>query len=144
MTRPPTPPPVLHRHLDPGGYVDATWWPRSSDLAAELPDLITALRSQSGPVWRVVYDPDLWSPAESYLELDDLKIRLDPYPFELFGTVYLCGRNGTVIVVQAIPYENAPASEVAPPAPPHRPITNHGAMGKGAREVLAPSTRHRG
>ncbi|MGN2638244.1 DUF5994 family protein [Nocardia takedensis] len=131
MTRPPTSAPVLHLYLDPSGYIDATWWPRSSDLAAELPDLVTALRLRAGPIWRVVYDPNLWSPAPSHLELDDQRIRLDPYPFELFGTVYVCGLNGTVIVVEAIPCENDPAEA----AETDRPITNHAAMGSGFREI---------
>ncbi len=37
------------------GYIDATWWPRSSDLAIEFPDLTTAVRSRAGPIWRIVY-----------------------------------------------------------------------------------------
>ncbi|MEU7769041.1 DUF5994 family protein [Nocardia sp. NPDC049190] len=42
---------------EPSGYIDATWWPRSSNLAIELPDLITAPRPRTGPIWRIVYDP---------------------------------------------------------------------------------------
>ncbi|WP_373864665.1 DUF5994 family protein [Nocardia vaccinii] len=39
------------------GYIDATWWPRSSNLAIESPDLTTAVRSRAGPIWRIVYVP---------------------------------------------------------------------------------------
>ena len=125
MTPQPTQAPLLQLYPDPSGYIDATWWPRSSDLAAELPELITALQLRAGPVWRVVYDPNLWSPAERHLMLDDREIRLDPYPFEVFGTVYVCGMGGAVIVVQAIPCENDPPDL----DPAHRPITNHASMG---------------
>ncbi|WP_282783578.1 MULTISPECIES: DUF5994 family protein [unclassified Nocardia] len=85
------------------GYIDAVWWPRSSDIATELPHLITALRSRTGPVWRTVFDPRPWAPAGRKLLLDNRTMRLDPYPFELFGTIYLCGVDGTVIVVQTVP-----------------------------------------
>ena len=30
------------------GYVDGAWWPRSDDLAAELPDLLACCRFGSG------------------------------------------------------------------------------------------------
>ncbi|NKY89693.1 hypothetical protein HGA07_29385 [Nocardia veterana] len=36
-------------------------------------------------------------------------MRLDRYPFELFGIMYLCATNGTVIVLQAIPESTDPA-----------------------------------
>ncbi|MBU3067267.1 hypothetical protein KO481_37825 [Nocardia sp. NEAU-G5] len=39
----------------------------------------------------------------------DHTIRLDRYPFELFGTMYMCGIDGTVIVLQAIPSSTDPA-----------------------------------
>ncbi|MFC8527824.1 DUF5994 family protein [Nocardia sp. NPDC057227] len=113
--------PRLQLHPDPSSYLDATWWPESADLATELPDLITALQLRAGPIWRVVYDPALWSPTERDLVLDERVIRLDPYPFEMFGTVYVCGTNGSVVVIQAVPF--------AAPGPQPRPITDHAAMG---------------
>ncbi|MBF6246207.1 hypothetical protein IU471_21810 [Nocardia elegans] len=36
-------------------------------------------------------------------------MRLDRYPFELFGLMYLCATNGTVIVLRAIPEGTDPA-----------------------------------
>ncbi|WP_416567322.1 DUF5994 family protein [Nocardia testacea] len=95
------------------GYIDVAWWPRSSDLATELRALIPALRALTGPVQRIVYDPRAWSPTARHLVTDGT-IRLEPYPFELFGTMYLCGTNGTVIVLQAIPSgtDNALASSM--------------------------------
>ncbi|WP_159846593.1 DUF5994 family protein [Nocardia sp. CY41] len=41
---------------------EGVWWPRTRDLAAELPGLFTVLRPRLGPVWRVVYDPPDGSP----------------------------------------------------------------------------------
>ncbi|MEV0108550.1 DUF5994 family protein [Nocardia sp. NPDC050799] len=86
-----------HRPSSPSGYFDAAWWSRSSNLATELRELICELRQPAGPIGRVVYDPGTWSPADRHLIIDRTT-RLDPYPFALFGTMYLCGTDGTVIV----------------------------------------------
>lgn len=140
----PGPTPRLHLHQDPRDYIDATWWPRSSDLAIELPDLLTALQLRTGPISRVVYDPTAWSPADRRLFMGDRAIRLDPYPFELLDTMYVYGTNGTVIVLQVLHPSTDPAPTVtgeptrstAPNATggnhEPRPITNHAAMGTSA------------
>ena len=93
----------LRPRADVSGYVDGAWWPRTQDLAAELPGLFTALRPRLGPVWRVVYDPTGWLPSARHLQLGSHRIRLDPYPFELFNTMYVCGVHGIVIVLEVIP-----------------------------------------
>ncbi|MFE3227656.1 DUF5994 family protein [Nocardia sp. NPDC059228] len=143
-----TPTPRLDLHQDPRDYIDATWWPGSTNLVTELPDLLTALQLGIGPISRVVYDPTAWSPASSHLLMDDRTIRLDPYPFELFDTMYVYGTNGTVIVLQVLHPSTDPAPTPVPEgageptrstapnvmARNHepRPITNHAAMGTSA------------
>ncbi|MGW3541264.1 DUF5994 family protein [Nocardia niigatensis] len=99
----------LRPDSEASGYIDATWWPRSGNLAVELPDLITALRPRAGPIARIVYDPRVWSPTGRHHLVADRTIRLDRYPFDLFGTMYMCGTDGTVIVLQAIPTGTDPA-----------------------------------
>ena len=42
------------------GYVDGAWWPRSHDLAAELPTLVEVLAVRLGPVGRVAYSIGAW------------------------------------------------------------------------------------
>ncbi|MFE3001992.1 DUF5994 family protein [Nocardia sp. NPDC059246] len=126
LGRTPTGTPRLRLRPDSevSGYIDATWWPRSSNLAVELPDLITALRPRAGPIERIVYDPHAWSPTGRHHLVADRTIRLDPYPFELFGTMYMCGTDGTVIVLQAIPSDTDPAlahSVLAAAGRPTRP-----------------------
>ncbi|MFS8102185.1 DUF5994 family protein [Lentzea alba] len=49
-------------------FVDGAWWPRSSDLAAELPPLIAALAGRLGRATRVTFNLTAWraqSPVES-------------------------------------------------------------------------------
>ncbi|PPJ24691.1 hypothetical protein C5E45_25220 [Nocardia nova] len=88
---------------DGTGHVDGVWWPRTQDLAAELPGLLTALRPHLGPVRRVVYDPTgWWSPSTRHLQLGSHRIRLDPYRFELFNTMYVCSAHGTLVLLQVV------------------------------------------
>jgi hypothetical protein len=93
----------LKSRTDSAGYVDGAWWPRSRDLAAELPDVLAVLGVRLGPVWRVVYDPEGWTPAPRRLVLGDREIRLDTYAFELFNTMYVFGTDGAVVVLRVIP-----------------------------------------
>ncbi|MFF4171993.1 DUF5994 family protein [Streptomyces sp. NPDC001744] len=43
------------------GRLDGAWWPRSRDLAAELPALVDALRERWGRITRVAVHPAHWS-----------------------------------------------------------------------------------
>ncbi len=49
----------------PAGEVDAWWWPRSRDLAAELGVLLPALMGDVVDVDRVAYSAGAWDPAPS-------------------------------------------------------------------------------
>jgi len=93
----------LRPRADGSAYVDGVWWPRTHDLAAELPGLLTVLRPWLDPVARVVYDRAGWAPSAGHLQLGSCRIRLDPYRFELPGTMYVCGVRGLVVVLQVVP-----------------------------------------
>ncbi|WP_157121857.1 DUF5994 family protein [Nocardia violaceofusca] len=45
------------------GYVDGAWWPRSPDLATELPGLLAAVSPTLGTIHRVVYNTAEWNPV---------------------------------------------------------------------------------
>ncbi|MFB7278499.1 DUF5994 family protein [Streptomyces hydrogenans] len=42
------------------GLLDGAWWPRSRDLASELPALAVALDDQYGPITRITVNPSHW------------------------------------------------------------------------------------
>ncbi|MFD7321474.1 DUF5994 family protein [Streptomyces sp. NPDC059875] len=42
------------------GLLDGAWWPRSRDLAAELPLLVDALEGRWGRITRVMVNPTRW------------------------------------------------------------------------------------
>ncbi|MDV9189854.1 DUF5994 family protein [Streptomyces sp. SR27] len=93
----PTPPKLLpdeiHRAVKPGtallrlqtthsreGVLDGAWWPRSRDIATELPALIRALTTHLGPVTRVGLDTDAWEEVPTRVVVDDRVVRLDSFP----------------------------------------------------------------
>ena len=45
------------------GFVQGAWWPRSTELTAELPSLLAALSLRFGPIDGVLYHESDWSPA---------------------------------------------------------------------------------
>ncbi len=50
------------------GFVQGTWWPRSTELTSELPTLLAALSLRVGAIDCVLYHEDDWSPAPLNIE----------------------------------------------------------------------------
>ena len=85
------------------GHVDGAWWPRSRDLAAELPELLAAIASQMQPVGRVSYHAADWDPAPRRVVVGGHSVRLGWYRLMPTGTVDVISgsRRLTLIVVPA-------------------------------------------
>ncbi|MEU1320650.1 DUF5994 family protein [Streptomyces tibetensis] len=62
------------------GVLDGAWWPRSRDIAAELPALIAALAEHLGPVTRVGLDAAAWEALPTRLVVDDRVVHIDSFP----------------------------------------------------------------
>lgn len=93
---PPTPgglPNAVHEAVKPGtallrlettasreGILDGAWWPRSRDIAAELPALVSALTEHLGPITRVGLDVAAWEELPARLMVDDRVVRIDSFP----------------------------------------------------------------
>lgn len=86
-------PDEIHRAVKPGtallrlqtthsreGVLDGAWWPRSRDVATELPDLIRALTTHLGPITRVGLDVDAWEAVPTRVVVDDRVVHLDSFP----------------------------------------------------------------
>ncbi|GEC03024.1 hypothetical protein SSP24_06790 [Streptomyces spinoverrucosus] len=65
---------------DRQGVLDGAWWPRSRDIAAELPQLITALTEYLGPITRVGLDADAWERLPMRMTIDDRLVHIDSFP----------------------------------------------------------------
>jgi len=83
-------------------YIDGAWWPRSTDLTAELPELLSVLTIRAGPVDRIVYDPDGWSSPPRQITVGTHSISLEPYRFQLRNTMYVVGADSAVMVLRVI------------------------------------------
>ncbi|TXS42178.1 hypothetical protein EAO75_33910 [Streptomyces sp. uw30] len=59
------------------GVLDGAWWPRSRDVATELPGLIRTLSEHLGPISRVGLDSAAWDGLPTRLVVDGQVVHLD-------------------------------------------------------------------
>src|SRR5690349_7982426 len=69
------------------GHVDGGWWPRSPDLAAELPGLLSASAPLIGRIERVGYHFADWGPTPRKIRFDGAVVRLGGYRWQRAATV---------------------------------------------------------
>jgi Family of unknown function (DUF5994) len=84
------------------GYVDGAWWPRSADLTAELPDLLSVLSVRLGPIGRVIYNVNEWNRPPTKFETAGRSVRLDGYRLQPFNTVEVVGFDHHKIVLLVV------------------------------------------
>ncbi|WP_404962760.1 DUF5994 family protein [Streptomyces sp. 147326] len=58
--------------------MDGAWWPRTRDIATELPALISVLTGHLGPITRVGVDASAWNGLPPRLVIDGQVMHLDP------------------------------------------------------------------
>lgn len=87
------------------GYVDGGWWPRSRDLATELPGLLGVLAVRLGPVRQVAFALGAWDAAPRRAEIDGHSVRLEGFRSQDASTVYVTGTNRQRISLLLVPPE---------------------------------------
>lgn len=65
--------------VDRTGSIDAGWWPRSNDLAAELPALLEVLWTAGRDITRITYNIDSWAVAPRRMQIEGNRIRVAGY-----------------------------------------------------------------
>jgi hypothetical protein len=83
------------------GHVDGGWWPRSRDLATELP----ALDVRLGPVYRVAFAIASWGPTPRRVEVDGRRVGLDGFHFQDKDIVHVRGLDGRRVSLLVVPPE---------------------------------------
>ncbi|MEU9074609.1 DUF5994 family protein [Kitasatospora sp. NPDC048538] len=68
---------LLEPTMTRGGVFDGAWWPRSNRVAAELPDLITALGAHFGRIVRVGLDTATWAGVPRSVVVNGLMIKIN-------------------------------------------------------------------
>jgi hypothetical protein len=83
------------------GWVDGGWWPRSRDLAAELPSLLSVLAVRLGRIERVGYHLGEWLPTLHKISCGGGVVRLEGYRSQHANTVDVLapGQRVTLLVV---------------------------------------------
>src|SRR6185437_13993285 len=90
------------------GSVQGAWWPRSTQLTAELPLLLAALWPQLGRFDRVVYDENAWAPAPLRLRFGDSAVVLDSSPERSINTISLIREHVVRLVLLVVPPYTSP------------------------------------
>jgi hypothetical protein len=117
------------------GYVDGAWWPRSHDLAAELPALATVLATRLGRVERAAYALSTWDSVPRRFEVDGHRVRLEGFTYQDQNIIHVTGSNRGRISLLVVPPETAdPAGHDALMTAAHRGNTDQ------PDEILAASS----
>lgn len=85
------------------GYVDGAWWPHTSNLSSELPDLLAVLSVRLGRIERVLYNASEWSNTPTKLATGGRQVRLDGYQRQPINTVEVIGLDRDRIVLLTVP-----------------------------------------
>jgi hypothetical protein len=91
------------------GYVDGAWWPRSLDLSAELPALLSVLAIRLGRIQRVSYNLTTWDTAPRRLSVDGHQVRLGGFRAQHPHTVDVIGPDGSRLTLLVVLPETDPA-----------------------------------
>ncbi|WP_092800897.1 DUF5994 family protein [Rhodococcus globerulus] len=84
-------------------HVDGAWFPWTTNVTAELHDLISALSLRLGPITRVAFDWNTVSTAQRRIDaVDGLEVR-GPYPGQPVDLMYLDDIYGRQLVLMMIP-----------------------------------------
>ncbi|MEU3269755.1 DUF5994 family protein [Saccharomonospora sp. NPDC006951] len=85
------------------GYVDGAWWPRSRDLAAELPELLAVLEARQGRIERVTYNLTAWEPTPRRLTPDGHPVRLEGFRSQHPDTITVAGQDRQRLTLLVVP-----------------------------------------
>jgi hypothetical protein len=93
------------------GVVDGGWWPASRDLAAELPDLVAAVATQSGPVERVSYNLDVWQAVPRRIRAGGQVVRMGGFRSQAPDVLTVIGERRMLTLLVVPPETDAEAAE---------------------------------
>ena len=119
---------VLRLRLKPkaatAGFVDGGWWPRSRDLAVELPGLLAVLAVRLGRIERVSYHLGDWDPPPARLSVEGGVVRLGGYRAQHADTVDVLAARQRVTLLVVPPETSVQAAHDALMTAGHRGNTD--------------------
>ncbi|MER6253440.1 DUF5994 family protein [Streptomyces sp. NPDC001584] len=119
-------PDAIHQAVKPGtallrlettrsreGLLDGAWWPRTRDIEAELPALISVLTEHLGPITRVGVDASAWNGLPTRMVIDDQVVHLDSDPVGDDTVLITRGHNDHFVLLVVPPDTTADAAREA-------------------------------
>jgi hypothetical protein len=91
------------------GYVDGAWWPRSRDLAAELPALLAVLAVRLGEIPRVSYNLTEWETAPPEVAAAGVRVRLSGFWSRPPHTVDVVAGDRRRLTLLLVPPDSSPS-----------------------------------
>jgi hypothetical protein len=133
----------LKRNIPDLAWVDGAWWPRTTDLTAELPPLLTALFDRVGTAAMVGYQLNAWNFAEPHLDTVVGRVVLQGFTGDDLQTVLVVGTDGQRLTLLVIPPGTGNATALGalqavarPTSAPNRPRSHSdGAIEQSLEEV---------
>ena len=99
--------PGLRLRLKPGrpasGFVHGGWWPRSTQLATELPGLLADLATRLGRIDRVVYDESFWVSTPLRIEVGGRSVILEASRDQSINSLSVIGQHFGKLVLLVVP-----------------------------------------
>ena len=106
------------------GWVDGGWWPRSRDLAAELPGLLSVLAVRLGHIERVSYHLGEWGPSLRKISCGGGVVRLGGYRGQHANTVDVLAPGQRLTLLVVAPEASAQTAHAVLMAAGHRGNTD--------------------
>lgn len=119
------------------GAVDGAWWPRTTDLVAEMADLEALLGQRAGSIDRIMYNMNAWNPAPKRTVIGGRSVRLDGYRYLPAYTLCVLGLDRTRLVLLVIAADTEAATAQGMLSAASRPGNE-----LTADELVAANTRH--
>jgi hypothetical protein len=85
--------------------LDGAWWPRSTELSAELPALLTTLSAHLGPIALVGYQNAAWDEASDRLGLAGHSVHLLGFVSPDPPTMVVIAESGRSVTLRVVPAE---------------------------------------
>lgn len=91
----------------PSEHIDGAWWPRSTQLTAELPALLSSLSDRLGQVVGVGFRRDGWTDVPPRVDVDGHPIQLLGFTSDEQASVIVIGQDGHHLTLRVV----APATD---------------------------------
>jgi hypothetical protein len=134
----------------PSEHIDGAWWPRSTELPAELPTLLSLLSDRLGQVVGVGYRRDGWTDAPSQIDIAGHPVQLMGFTSDEPDSVIVIGQDGHHLTLRVIAPETSDQAAgealaaIPEPANDSSPGRKGTAAARSVADVAERLARHEG